>query len=92
MKKLMLMLAMTLALTLTANMARADDIADANAALNNGDFATAFNLLKQLAEQGIASAQLNLGNMYQRGEGVRKDDEEAVRWYRLEADQGYADA
>ncbi|MDA7635388.1 sel1 repeat family protein, partial [Alphaproteobacteria bacterium] len=44
------------------------------------------------AEQGIADAQYNLGQMYQLGEGVRKDDEEAVRWYRLAADQGYAEA
>ena len=30
--------------------------------------------------------------MYGRGEGVPEDDAEAVRWYRLAAEQGYAKA
>ena len=30
--------------------------------------------------------------MYDDGEGVPQDDAEAVRWYRLAADQGYAPA
>ena len=30
--------------------------------------------------------------MYANGEGVPEDDEEAVRWYRLAADQGHANA
>ena len=38
------------------------------------------------------TAQSNLGFMYDNGRGVLKDDEEAVRWYRLAADQGYARA
>ena len=38
MKKLMLMLAMTLALTLSANMARANDFDDAAVAYRNGDY------------------------------------------------------
>ena len=30
--------------------------------------------------------------MYTNGEGVPKDDAEAVKWFRLAAEQGYADA
>ncbi len=30
--------------------------------------------------------------MYEKGRGVPQDDAEAVRWYRLAADQGYATA
>ena len=30
--------------------------------------------------------------MYEHGEGVPQDYAEAVRWYRLAADQGYASA
>ena len=30
--------------------------------------------------------------MYSRGEGVPEDDAEAVRWYRLAAEQGFAAA
>ena len=44
------------------------------------------------ADQGHAIAQYNLGWMYANGEGVPEDDAEAVRWYRLAADQGHADA
>ena len=41
-----------------------------------------------LAEQGNAFAQYNLALMYGKGEGegVLKDDKEAVKWYRLAAD------
>ena len=38
------------------------------------------------------SAQFNLGKMYELGRGVTQDDAEAVRWYRLAAEQGHADA
>ena len=48
--------------------------------------------LRQAAEQGNAAAQFSLGLMYADGEGVPKDDAEAVRWYRLAAEQGNAAA
>jgi len=43
--------------------------------------------LRVLAEQGNADAQFTLGVMYDNGRGVPQDDTEAVRWYRLAADQ-----
>ena len=42
------------------------------------------------AEQGDASAQINLGVMYATARGVPQDDAEAVRWFRLAAEQGHA--
>ena len=42
------------------------------------------------ANQGNASAQNNLGNHYNKGEGVPQSYAEAVKWYRLAADQGNA--
>ena len=81
-----------LAITLTANMAKADDLSDGWAAKDNGDYATVLNLWKPLAEQGNAEAQFVLGNLYDYGEGVNQDYREAVRLYRLAADQGHADA
>ena len=45
---------------------------------------------RPLADQGYASAQFNLGTMYTNGRGVPKDDVQAVKWYRLAADQGNA--
>ena len=47
---------------------------------------------KKRAEAGDASAQYNLGVMYRNGNGVPKDDAEAVKWYRKAADQGHADS
>ena len=44
--------------------------------------------LRERAEQGDALAQVNLGHMYRTGQGVPQDDIEAMRWYRLAADQG----
>ena len=44
------------------------------------------------AEQGLAEAQLNLGVMYDNGEGVPEDDTAAARWYRLAAEQGHPQA
>ncbi len=38
---------------------------------------------KRLAERGLAFAQVNLGLMYDLGEGVPENDAEAVRWYGL---------
>ena len=44
--------------------------------------------IRRAAEQGDATAQINLGWMYSRGRGVPQDDAEAVRWYRRAAEQG----
>ena len=44
------------------------------------------------AKQGQASAQLNLGAMYDYGTGVPENDKEAVKWFRLAAEQGNAKA
>ena len=62
------------------------------AAARAGDFVTALAEWKPLAEQGDAVAQFYLGVMYANGEGVIEDDKEAVKWYRLAAEQGFAQA
>ena len=43
---------------------------------------------RQMAEQGQAAAQYNLGIMYEYGRGVRQNDVEAARWYRKASVQG----
>ena len=48
--------------------------------------------IRQAAEKGDAEAQFNLATMYTNGEGVTKDDAEAVRWFRRAAEQGHAAA
>ncbi len=45
--------------------------------------------LRKLAEQGDAAAEFNLGMCYERGEGVAKDQEQAVKWYAHAAEQGH---
>ena len=62
------------------------------AASQAGDYETLEKILKKAAEQGNASAQFNLGNMYRLGEAVIQDDEEAVTWFRLASEQGHASA
>ena len=48
--------------------------------------------LRKAAEQGNATAQGNLGLMYNNGEGLPQDYQEAVIWYRKAAEQGNASA
>ena len=45
---------------------------------------------RKAADQGHATAQTNLGWMYATGQGVTRDDVEAVKWFRKAAEQGYA--
>jgi len=61
-------------------------------AYERGDYDTAMKELRALADQGHAAAQHALGVMYNEGQGVPKDFQEAARWYRLAADQGHAKA
>ncbi len=44
------------------------------------------------AEQGDSTAQFNLAVMYGGGQGVTKDEAEAVKWYHKAAYQGHAQA
>jgi TPR repeat protein len=46
--------------------------------------------IRSRAEEGETDAQFRLGDAYNTGEGVSKDDVEAVRWYRKAAEQGHA--
>ena len=47
---------------------------------------------RKAAEQGLAEAQYNLGQVYTKGDGVAKDMIEAVKWYRKAAEQGHEGA
>jgi len=65
---------------------------DATAAYERGDYATAFRLMKPLAEKGDAKAQHNLGVMYDYGRGVPQDYTKALKWYRMSAEHGIPEA
>ena len=57
-----------------------------------GQYEDAVYWYRKAADQGLASAQSNLGNMYKLGLGVEQSDKQAVAWGRKAADQGYASA
>jgi cell division septation protein DedD len=61
-----------------------------SAAYKRGDYATALDVFKPLAENGDAKAQSILGMMYSYGEGLPVDYRESARWYRRAAEQNYS--
>ncbi len=65
-------------------------LADATQAYNDGDFLSAYSLWRPLAQAGNAEAMTNVGILARYGLGVVQDFAEALRWYQLAADQGYA--
>ncbi len=54
------------------------------------DIPAAFQWYRKAAEQGLATAQHNLGCLYEYGTGVRLDLTRAAEWYRRAAEQGFA--
>ena len=92
MRKILITLLIGLMLTVSGEIVRAGPLEDGIAAYRSGDYATALRILRPLAEQGNAAAQLNLGSMYAHGQGVAQDYREAVKWYRLGAEQGNSTA
>jgi TPR repeat protein len=49
-------------------------------------------LLTTAGNQGHADAQVHISHIYQHGQGVAKDYEEAVRWVQKAAEQGFVHA
>ncbi len=52
------------------------------------DYEEGVRWFRKAAEQGFATAQFNLGFMYELGLGVQQDCEKAASWYRKAAEQG----
>jgi uncharacterized protein len=73
---------------LIGSLAVAGPFEDGAAANARGDYATAVKLWTPLAERGDPDAQLALGDMHSQGRGVLQDYAEALKWYRLAAQQG----
>jgi TPR repeat protein len=67
-----------------------EDMARAFARREDGDAAGAVALLEPQAEGGKLSAQMALGFMYGRGDGIARDPARAALWWRRAADQGQA--
>ena len=64
----------------------------AAAAYEHRDYVVALTGFKILADQGDKYAQEFLGLMYEEGQGVAKDEQQAAMWYRKSAEQGSAGA
>ena len=90
MKNLNIISAAVISVVMLATSAFAQDFQKGLEAAQSGDFATALQEWRPLAEQGHADAQFNLGIMYDNGDGVSQDYAEAVKWYQLAAEQGDA--
>lgn len=65
----------------------ADAVEDGLAAYARGQFDKAFALLKPLADAGNPLAQNQVGLMYAKGQGAKRDDAAAVQWFRKSAQQ-----
>lgn len=66
------------------------DFATGLAAYDGGDYRTAFEEWRALAEAGDAEAQTALASLYESGQGTPADPAQAVHWYRRAAEQGDA--
>ena len=65
------------------------DFTDGLAAYDGGDYATAFEEWRTLAEAGDAEAQVALASLYLSGQGVRTDVGAGISWYRRAAEAGH---
>ena len=65
---------------------------EATIAYNKGDYQTSKTIFEDLASKGDATAQYNLGVMYDFGKGVKQDYFKAKEWYEKAANQGHASA
>ena len=82
----------SLMLVALAGVAAAGPLVDGINAYHQGEYATAYRLLRPLAEQGDALAQLDVSILFYGGLGVPQDYAEAVKWCRKAADQGQPNA
>ena len=81
---------LTVVVMLFWSMVGAADLEAGRTALDQAEYATGHAELLSDAEAGNAEAQYELGDIYERGEGVPADEQEAMKWYRMAADQGHA--
>lgn len=61
-------------------------------AVENEEYAKAFEIFLRLAKEGNAEAQHNLAMLYRTGKGVKKDLSASFKWFQQAAEQGISDA
>jgi TPR repeat protein len=83
-----LLVAVGLALCFFVQASVAGQLEDGYEAFAREDYASAFKLLKPLADEGDVGAQTQVGMMYEHGLGIPQDYTQAVALFRLAADRG----
>ena len=82
-----------LALSLTSGaVVHAERFEPFNSVYARTDYSSTYATVKTLADEGSASAQFELGRMFESGVGVGRDHQQAVFWYGRAAEQGHAQA
>lgn len=76
----------------SASLAQANTLEEAKQKLLQKDYAAAHAIYLSLANQNDAKACYNLGLMYQNGDGVPRNLDEAVKWYTKSAELNYKEA
>ena len=61
---------------------------DGMAAYNRGDYVPALQVFRAMAREGNADAQRLLGQMYRRGQGVKRSSTRAFLWFNRAAARG----
>ena len=74
------------------NTAGTDTLKSAYVAFKEGDYVTARNLWKPLAEAGNEEAAYRLGCLYAEGKGASKNLDEAIEWFLISARKGHDQA
>jgi Sel1 repeat len=80
-------LGILLAVAITVS-ARAGGFENGLDAFNSGDYVRAFSIWWPLARAGDPKSQASLGFLYYSGKGARRDDQQALFWFRKAADAG----
>lgn len=70
----------------------ANDFEEGLEAIHETNYEKALEKLIPLAKAGHPAAQYNLGVMHEWGNGVPKDNVQAMKWYRLSAERLHKDA
>lgn len=91
-KRLIATFASSLLLLVMAGPATAGPLEDGMAAWNRSDYARAATLLRPLADQGSASAQRIMGEVYLNGLGAAEDKPRAADYFDRASAQGNDDA
>ena len=95
---LTVLVGLTVTVPAFAEPVQRDDIKDygfAQEAYRKGDYALAFKSFRLLAEHGADAesdiSQLKLGEMYEKGRGVKQDYVQSYFWYHMVASEAYGE-